>query len=73
MDLGEGLPRVPVRVGDHTVLTNDGGGYSVPVGPGVYRVFAPGTADQVTVGSENVAADFAIDPTYPWWPVPACS
>ncbi|NLF73847.1 MAG: hypothetical protein GX575_32965 [Candidatus Anammoximicrobium sp.] len=63
-DAGEGLPGVTVQAGGRTAMTNEAGGFSLPVIPnGSYRLSAagaglavPATAN-VLVGNENVQVD----------------
>jgi serralysin len=64
MDLGEGLAGVTVATGGRSTTTNAGGGWSLPVGPGRYRVTASGgsfagtSAATVRVTEFNVEIDF---------------
>lgn len=64
MDLNEGLAGVTITVGNSTVLTNLGGGYSIAVQPGKKSVKASGLGFAVTstasirVDQFNVGVDF---------------
>ena len=64
MDLGEGLSGVQVRVGDRSVVTNAGGGYSLEVSTGSHFVTAFGGAfsgvsrGEIRVDTYNVGMDF---------------
>lgn len=67
MDLGEGLPGVTVSTGTKRTLTNAGGGWTLPVPPGDYRVTASGNAfaarsAAVKVDKYNVEIDFISAP-----------
>ena len=64
LDIGEGIPGVTVSAGTAgTVITNGGGGYSIPVTAGTYTLtasgagFATATAT-ATVTEYNVGVDF---------------
>jgi putative cell wall-binding protein/uncharacterized protein YkwD len=67
MDRGEGIGGMTVTAGGSSAVTNPGGGYAIEVTPATYTVavdaagFA-GTTLTVTVGSNNVLADFVAMP-----------
>ena len=64
MDFGEGLPGVTVHVGDQTVVTNAGGGYSLEVAAGSHTVtvfgsgFSGVSRGEIRVETYNVGVDF---------------
>jgi len=64
LDLGEGLSGVTVAAGGRSTLTNAGGGWSLPVAPGRYKVTASGgtfsgeSSTTVRVSKFNVGVDF---------------
>jgi uncharacterized protein YkwD len=68
MDLGEGLAGVTVATNGRSTLTSAGGGWSLPVAPGQYRVTAVGgpVGSELTaiarVGQFNVEIDFIYSP-----------
>lgn len=63
-DSAEGLPGITVTAGTHVTQTNEAGGWSLEVVPGVYEIAAAGPAlsqsvsTRVRVGQENVEVDF---------------
>jgi len=72
MDPGEGLPGVTITVeGVGSVVTNEGGGYSIAVPPGRHLISASGprfrdrSSAVVVVGEFNVGADFISGVTAP--------
>jgi serralysin len=64
MDLGEGLPGVTVTADDQSTLTNAGGGWSLAVPAGLFRVSASGgtyhgdSTTVVRVNGFNIEVDF---------------
>ncbi len=68
MDLNEGIAGVSVSAGSATVQTNEGGGWSIPIGPGTWEVTASGGGlpntlrTSAVMASANVWVDFESEP-----------
>jgi Ca2+-binding RTX toxin-like protein len=60
MDLGEGLPRVKITVGNRSTTTDSGGGYAIEIPAGRYRVSAEGSAFQGTAAATIRVRDFNV-------------